>query len=560
MKTTSPIRVALLAALGLGLLLLPAARAQNTVNIRVARLGRAEGQVLVSHSGSDTWEEAPVNLPLQEGDTLATQDGLAGIEFENGATAYLAENSVLQFTQLGFSNGGRATELTLTQGAGTFYANLTSQDSFRVRTSTFDVTIPQRAEFRVDAFRDGAAVEAFLGNVSVSTTKGSTDLEKGQSVAVHEKDFQDFSIGRLPNPDAFDQWVTEEGEIIRAGNKNTLSYINSPNSYGLSDLSIYGTWSNFAEFGGFVWRPFGVGLSRTPYFNGTWRLDPLLGWIWVSSEPWGWMPYHFGTWLLSPVLGWVWVPGGAAGLSQWQPARVNWVRVGNQTGWVAMSPNDREGVPANAAHGVITTFGQSPKNGIEQNQIVSGKDLRNLTPLKQPPQEFASHPAPGSLGLGTRSTIRIVPRTRYDNESIVLDHQTHTYINGSHAPVPPAGLMPRSSTQTEIPRVTQQPRSGPADSRVNRVLLPSPSLPAHLSRGSVPAYGTAPVRPPMSIPPNTQPHPIVPQPAVPRPVAPPSTPAQLPAPHTAPAQKGSEARPATRAPQPASPPVPAEHH
>ena len=110
-------------------------------------------------------------------------------------------------------------------------------------TPTFEVAIPERAEFRVDAFRDGAAVQVLLGNVSVSTTKGSTNLEKGQSVAVHEKDFQDFSIiDRLPIQDAFDQWVTEEGEMIRAGNKNTLSYINSPNYYGLSDLSIYGTW------------------------------------------------------------------------------------------------------------------------------------------------------------------------------------------------------------------------------------------------------------------------------------------------------------------------------
>ena len=55
-------------------------------------------------------------------------------------------------------------------------------------------------------------------------------------------------------------------------------------------------------------------------------LDPHLGWIWVSSEPWGWMPYHFGSWLLSPNLGWVWVPGGPAGLKQWEPSRVNWVQ------------------------------------------------------------------------------------------------------------------------------------------------------------------------------------------------------------------------------------------
>ena len=78
------------------------------------------------------------------------------------------------------------------------------------------------------AFRDAAPPAQVLeGNVSVSTTARSTNLEKGQSVAVHDRDFQDFSIGSLPTAeDAFDQWVTQEGEMIRAGNKNTLSYIN----------------------------------------------------------------------------------------------------------------------------------------------------------------------------------------------------------------------------------------------------------------------------------------------------------------------------------------------
>src|ERR1700756_2739266 len=157
------------------------ALAQDSTNSRVVRLSRTDGQVLVSHPGNDTWDEAPVNLPLQEGDILATQDGMAEIEFENGATAYLAENSVLQFTQLGFSGDGRATQLNLTQGAGSFYANLTRQDSFHVITATFEVVIPERAEVRVDAFRDGASLEVLSGEVSVSTTKGSTTFEKGES-------------------------------------------------------------------------------------------------------------------------------------------------------------------------------------------------------------------------------------------------------------------------------------------------------------------------------------------------------------------------------------------
>src|ERR1700674_3916000 len=176
-------------------------QAQDSDYSRVVRLSKTDGQVLVSHPGSDAWEEALVNLPLQEGDTLATQGGLAEIEFESGAMAYLAENSVLRFTQLAFSAGGRVTQLNLTQGAGTFYANLTRQDSFRVLTATFEVAIPERAEFRVDAFRGSASVQVFLGEVSVSTRASSTTFEKGQSVSIHQgdpqRDPQNPNVARL---------------------------------------------------------------------------------------------------------------------------------------------------------------------------------------------------------------------------------------------------------------------------------------------------------------------------------------------------------------------------
>ena len=150
MKSCIHMRTALLAVLGSILFLVSAGHAQESGSVRVARISRAEGQVLISHSGSDTWEDALVNEPVEEGDVLATQAGLVEIEFESGATAYMAENTVLQFTQLAFSGGGRLTRLTLTQGAGNFYANLTRQDSFSVVTSIFEVAIPERAEVRID--------------------------------------------------------------------------------------------------------------------------------------------------------------------------------------------------------------------------------------------------------------------------------------------------------------------------------------------------------------------------------------------------------------------------
>jgi hypothetical protein len=559
MKCPCFVRVALLAVFSPALFSSPPAQAQDSDYSRVVRLSRTDGQVLVSHRGSDAWEEALVNLPLQEGDTLATQGGFAEIEFENGATAYLAENSSLQFTQLAFSGAGRVTQLTLTQGAATFYASLTSRDSFSVRTSTFEVAIPERAEVRVDAFRDGASVQVLMGDVSVSTSAGSTNLEKGQSVAIHEGDLQNLNVARLPNPDGFDQWVSTQSETIQSGTKNTLSYVSSPNYYGLSDLSIYGSWVNFPGYG-MSWRPFSVGESWAPYVNGIWILDPRRGWIWVSNEPWGWMPYHFGSWLLSPTLGWVWCPGGPSGLRQWEAARVHWVHAGNQVGWVAMSPEDRDGEAANLRHGVITRPGMTSRTTNAPNQVIVGKELRNAAPLKQPPADFASRPAPGAprsgftTATGAGSTwsppiIRTIPQRSESGGAIVFDRRTRTFVNGSggNGPAAPAALMSQSNARTETSRVMIPP-PGPMDSQIRRVILP-PAGPAPPSRMS-----TNTLNPPanaMSVPPavrtgfNSQPG----QAAPPRPVSPPPAPQ---APRATP-QIGSAIRPAPPAPEPARP-------
>lgn len=554
--------MAVAAVLGLCLFAVPALRSQSADSVRVVRLSRAEGQVLVSHPGTDAWDEAPANLPLQEGDTLATQGGRAEIEFENGATSYLAENSVLQFMQLGFADSGRVTELHLTQGAGTFYANLTSQDVFRVQTAALKAVIPDRAEFRVDAFSDGAAVEVFLGKVTVSTAKGSATLDKGQSVAVHDRDFQDLNnIARLPEEDAFDKWVTEEGEIIRSGTKNTLTYVNSPNYYGLSDLSIYGNWIYLAGFG-MSWRPFSTGLSWTPYMNGVWVLDARLGWIWVSNEAWGWTPYHFGSWMLSPVLGWVWVPGGPAGLQRWEPARVNWVSVGNQAGWVARSPLDREGVTANLEKGVVMRTGRSATSANASNELVTGKQLQSATTLKAPPAEFTARTArlsPSVPQPRDSFPARTAPGNPKGSNSIVFDGRTRTYINGEisstsvekRLPVPPAALMPRSEAGNEVPRATA-PSMMPTQTPANRALVPPQNPQAEPLQKS----GAMRVAPPASSAakaPSQQSAITAPRPTVSQP-APQQQPAasQPPAPHNT-AQPNSVPHTATPAQPPTTP-------
>src|SRR2546422_1461827 len=123
---------------------------------RVVRLSLVEGDVQVSRpraqdnddqGNGETWEQALLNLPIQQGYTLATGNGRAEIEFESGATARLAENSVLQLTELALSNGGGLTPMTPTQGTATFYAKPSREDSFLALTPNPPISPPANTPF-----------------------------------------------------------------------------------------------------------------------------------------------------------------------------------------------------------------------------------------------------------------------------------------------------------------------------------------------------------------------------------------------------------------------------
>jgi len=113
---------------------------------------------------------------LQEGDTLATQAAWPKLNFENGATAYLAENSVLQFTQLGFS-GAAALPSSIYAGRRQFLRHLTRDDAFHVFTSTFE--LHPKCRVRVDDSAMARPLKFYRACIR-QTTKGSTTFEKGE--------------------------------------------------------------------------------------------------------------------------------------------------------------------------------------------------------------------------------------------------------------------------------------------------------------------------------------------------------------------------------------------
>src|SRR5262249_20072016 len=119
---------------------------------------------------------------------------------------------------------------------------------------------------------------------------------------------------------SWDYWNDERDKLAR-DRDDDYRYVGQ-RSYGVTDLSYYGSWRRVPSYG-WVWRPAGLASGWAPYRDGRWANSWGWGWTWVSNEPWGWLPYHYGYWVyLTDTDEWVWVPSGFNGF--WSPAPVTW--------------------------------------------------------------------------------------------------------------------------------------------------------------------------------------------------------------------------------------------
>jgi hypothetical protein len=513
---------------------------------RIVRLSLAQGDVRVTRSVAGdaladqnaAWESAVVNLPLREGYVLATGNGRAEVEFENGAAAYLAEDTVLQFTELALADGARITRMRVSQGTATFYANPSHDDKFVVETAWLTASLDRKARFRVDAFQDGGSVNVLQGHVQVVTASGTNDLEKGQSLSYGAGASASVAMDRVPPEDDFDKWVAGREETVTTATNAALQYANSPYyTTGFADLSLYGTWVSYPGYG-YCWQPFGAGFGWSPFLTGQWIYDPFFGWTWVSFEPWGWAPYHFGGWIYSPLYGWLWAPGGFGwgGWGFWRPATAVWVRAGGRIGIVPVHPLDVAGQrPVNAAQGIITPASQGGSS-----ERLALRDNEKVRVLDRPPrgmvrEELASAAVPvrvtrsivaggpGRIGGGTASGIVFDPRER-------------KFIN-ANTPAPSASSAATSTGTTSPARVTgdapavrSEDRSPGGRPGSSGATSNAPSRPAPASRAITPPPRTTTPPPARTSPPPA------PRPA-PRAESPrwESRPAPAPAPRPAPA-------------------------
>jgi hypothetical protein len=464
-----------ISALILGVSVAPACAAaapgDSVSYVRIVRLSYVSGDVqIVRADQSDKWQAAYANMPIQQGFTLGTNDGRAEVEFESGSALWLAEKSMLQFTELALSDGGRVTKITLLEGTATFEADLRPGDSFIVSTAKFEVTPKPKSRFRVDAFSDGGSVSMIAGGASISSASGAKDIARGQVFATRSGANAQETVRANPARDSWDKWVSDRANYLNTGAGETLQYTNSPFGYGMADLSAYGTWMTSPGCG-YGWQPF-AGASWTPFYSGQWLYYPSFGWTWVSFEPWGWTPYHFGNWINCPGNGWLWQPGG---YGNWIGAPVQWVGVGKRIGWRPRPIHPRiTPVHADSKAGLVIASKSLGKEG-KYEPLPSSKLGSEVAELSRAPLADGKVPPQGASETGSGGSASISSGRVIVPTSANLAELRNQLAEGG------GGIGAASKPGTPAPTATSLrplvPASEPVASLQNAAPHPAPRTP-----------------------------------------------------------------------------------
>jgi hypothetical protein len=305
---------------------------------RVVRVSMLSGDVSLRRAGSKEWEKVTLNLPLVEGDRLATGAG-ARVEIQIDARNFvrLGEYATLDIKTL----REEGVALSLPEGTATLrLARFNGErEYFEIDAPRTTLAAEQKGSYRLDVspngnvratVRDGGRARLY------SETSGFTlrDGRSAELVSNNSDTDGDWELSAALAADDWDTWIDERERYLAARLRhNDRDRYYDSSVWGAEELDVYGDWVNTGEYG-YVWRPHVTVINNyhdwAPYRHGSWRWVPPYGWTWVGDESWGWAPYHFGRWVYVNNY-WCWAPRGYAHYgrrSWWRPALVAFVSIG----------------------------------------------------------------------------------------------------------------------------------------------------------------------------------------------------------------------------------------
>lgn len=323
---------------------------------RVARLSFVEGDVSFLRAGVTEWAPAVENLPLLAGDHLyAGRGARAEVQLGRGNYIRLSENTELTIADLSDSSA----RFEITEGTAIVRIErlATAFRRFEVDTPSTAVVVQQDGLYRFEVRNEkDTTLIVRRGEAEVSTEEGNFKVREGHRLMVDASNGGKLELAVETARDDWDQWSHDrDTTIARTSADLAPDYVtnyetNHNEFYGVSDLSSYGTWTNYSSYGQ-CWIP-RVGSDWAPYRSGQWLWIPAAGWTWLSSEPWGWAPYHYGRWSYLSGLGWAWIPGFGSAYRGYRPRDYHWRPAlvfffnsptprGNYVGWYPLGPGER---------------------------------------------------------------------------------------------------------------------------------------------------------------------------------------------------------------------------
>jgi FecR protein len=410
---------------------------------QLVRLSYVQGDVRFNRGDSKgpdlkkPWEQAEVNVPIEQGFALATGEGRAEVELETGELVYVAENSVVLFKQLTVTDGVPATRLELVSGTVTTAVTPLPEELFAIEmpTAQFVVSYPHSSLARVDSYLDGMSITP-QGDEGLDISpngRSKLHIEKGQTLTFADPlPARIDGAGQSKAPNDWDQWVSARYESRFTAMQAALkaSGLSSPIP-GLTDLYASGTFSPCAPYGT-CWDPssqsaappqasqlesatgqaagqaagqattkpfkpqtvdFRSLVSGCPFLEWTTvasvvaktqqELDELSmeAYMWRLRQPWSWPVCHYSSWIYR----------GNYRLVLRKKRRhhpVRWVKQGKITGFVPTHPHDQKGKPPiNLKHGIFTV---SPKEAGEYVERIEFNPKEKVETLSSPPKEFRS--------------------------------------------------------------------------------------------------------------------------------------------------------------------------
>ena len=240
------------------------------VTARVARISFIRGDVQMKRAGSDEWEKGVLNLPLVEGDEIATgSDSRVEIQFNNYAHLRLDHDALLKLAVM--KDEGVALSLSL----GTL--NVTARDLdkaggyLEIDAPKTTVAVEKSGSYRIDAGKAGdTELRVSItggGSGHVYSQSAGFTLKSGRSARVFLEfdNAGEWETGDAPKlADDFEAWTAERDSVIEK--QLSAAYYNKyydQDIYGADDLNDNGEWI-LLDYGDMICHIF-LDRTRTYY-------------------------------------------------------------------------------------------------------------------------------------------------------------------------------------------------------------------------------------------------------------------------------------------------------